>query len=468
MTLYASVAATLLLLARTSLPGRYTPAHVWAYTWAFAWACQVVLGAGYLISTPVALFVSACNLAFLVGAFIANGGVHAATADVPGRFIQLQRGSKLRARACLLTVAIGIASLELGLRQIGHPGLRFLVSASVVDVAEALVTTKSSFNVNGVWVRPAGISAATLLLLCASVLAGIEASLSRRHAWRTGIMTFLSVALLAALLSLSTGIRSYLLLASVMGVGSYLASSVVASRSQFRIPKKAYATGVVVMLGLLLWTVVVQSARRGDLSFTGLGDTLDYLRAWFAGYIPAFSQWSASQSVVGDGLGTNLLRGVVGPLGLSRGEGVDSPLAAVAIGGGATSNAMTIFRVLVSDFGYAGSVLACAAAGFVAQRIWRRASVGSAAWIVALAATYAAILYSFNYWFFAYGSRIAAVVLAGLVVWAADVRTRAAARNTRAEIRQIPDDRPAARFVGAFPKEPSTHMARARRREVRQ
>lgn len=426
MILYLSFAASLAILARTSLPGNYSPAHLWAYTWAFAWACQAVFGAGYLIATPIALFVGACNIAFLIGAFVASGaGSRALLRERPSNVqARLRAGSKLRTQATLVGVVAGIVSLELGLRQIGHPGLRFLVTASLVNVAEALVTTKSSFNVNGVWVRPVGISLATLLLLCGAVLAGIEASIVRRKARRNAAAALASVALLATLLSLSTGVRSYLVLATCMYLGSYLTARVAASGPNLRVPGTVYIAGLVVVGMLLVWTVVVQSARRGDLTFAGISDTLDYLRAWFAGYIPALSQWLSTEPAVGTGLGTNLGRGVIGPLGMSQGEGVSSPLAAVAIGNGASSNAMTVFRVLIADFGYAGSIVACAVGGFLAERIWHRVSLGSVGWIAPLAAIYAAVLYSFNYWFFAYGSRIAAVALAGVTVWIADVRSR--------------------------------------------
>lgn len=297
----------------------------------------------------------------------------------------------------------------------GRPGLGGVFSGGFVAFANNLRETKASLAVGGEWSVPSGISNASLLLVGAATLIGFLLGYTKKP--RAASM-FLGAAVLGVtfLVSASTGVRSYLLVTMLLLIGTYVASRVCFIGREFKIPLRVYISGLVVIGAFLVWVVIVQSARRQDFTFARVGDTLGYLRAWFAGYIPALSVWSQSGLSGSPALGENMLRAVLEPLHLVSGQGFSEQISTVEIGGGATSNAMTILRPLLLDFGYVGSILFCVAAGLVCQRVFMLARSGRIGFVIPLAAAYVSCVFSFNYWFFAYGSRVIGIVLAACLV----------------------------------------------------
>lgn len=423
MIFYASVAVLLLVLSRSFLGRGYAPGQVWAYVWALAWASQAVLGWGFAVDGGTAKFVAICNLTFLIGAWIASPQGRRTSPDrsaFAARRRELEAGWAFRTAACVACLALGVVALNVGLKQIGHPGLTSLFSGTFIDFGRSLVATKSRFSDEGVWVGSAGLSAASALATSSAVLAGIESAIARPGTRTLVAGLSLSLGAFAFLFSAATGVRSYLLATIVVYAAAFLAAKAFVAGDTFTITRRAFGIGFAVIAFFLVWTVVVQSARRHDYTFERLADTFNYLRAWFAGYLPALSQWISTADVgshaAQDGVaGSNLLRGLLTPLGLQQGAGFTEQIPAVPIGNGATSNAMTLFRVLLLDFGYAGTIAVCAVGGYVSQRTYIRAANGSSWALLPLAAIYAALLYSINYWFFAYGSRVAGFGLAVLV-----------------------------------------------------
>jgi len=419
IVIYAAISASLILLAHGILPRGYTPGHVWAYAWAFAWACQAILGAGYLLDMGTVAFVTACNFAFILAAYIASAGRAHEPAEniVSCRRQELEVASKIRSTACIASIVLGLIALNSGLKEMGNQGLVWLFSGSLADFQTSLVETKTSFANEREWVTPAAISVALVFLTCAAILSGIESAIARRERRRVAGVLLVGLAAFAFIASAGTGVRGYLLVTGLFFCASYLAAKIFVLGGAFRIPGCAYVVGIVTAFVFLIWVVVVQSARRGDFSFGQVGETLDYLRLWFAGYLPALSQWSSGADLHGGGVpGMHLLAGVLSNLGIGQGEGFTEKISQAEIGDGVTSNAMTVFRVLLVDFGYPGSLVACVVAGFISQQVYLRVLRGSAWAIVPLAAIYAAALYSFNYWLFARGSRIGGVVLAFIIV----------------------------------------------------
>ena len=144
----------------------------------------------------------------------------------------------------------------------------------------------------------------------------------------------------------------------------------------------------------------------GDVDFSRLGEILNHMRPWVAGYIPALSVWFDEWNDQTISWGANLLRAVLGPLGVVEGEGFDSRTLAVPIGNWQTSNAMTFFRVLILDFGPAGAVAFCYVMGFFGEYVYSKAKSRGGGWVVLLIAYYCTVFFSINYWFFAYGARV--------------------------------------------------------------
>lgn len=421
MPIYLFLAASLVFVARILLAPGYSPAHLWAYTWALAWGLQAVFGFGYQLDLSTVLFVAVCNFVFIGAAAIAtsNDGQNLTEAVKAERRSDLFPGSRLRFLAGVASVALGLVALSLGLRKLGRSGVRGIFNGSFNEFASSLVETKASFADERVWVTPPEISAALLLLTCAAILAGIEAGLVVAERRRSTIALCVAVAAFAFMASAGTGVRGHFLTTAILFTVSYLAAKSFINGQSYKLPTKFFMAGLLLVSSFLIWAVVVQSARLRDLSFSQLGATLDHLRAWFAGYLPALSQWSAETDLPGrvfSGEVPVLAAGALGPLGVGQGEAFTEKVGLAEIGDGATTNAMTLFRVLLLDFGYAGTLVACAVAGFVAQRIYIKVVSGATWAIVPLVGLYASVLWSFNYWFFARGSRVSGLLLALIVV----------------------------------------------------
>jgi oligosaccharide repeat unit polymerase len=427
MIAYLALAAALVLSAGL-LPDRgFTPARVWAYTWAVAWVCQALLGSKFWLDGYTAVFVGVCNFAFIAGALIASHPSDRKPRSVAldtARWDRLEESSNIRLLVGAACVLVGLIALNIGLKNIGHPGVASIFANSFSEFSQLANETKIGMTQLGLYVRSSGLTVATVLLSCAAVLSGIELALVRRKLLVDSRAQLLAagVVALAFLMSAGTGVRSYALIALLLAGSAYLAMKACLTGADFRIPRRLFISGFATVSMLALWSVVIQSGRRRDYSFDRLGDTLDYLRTWVAGYMPALSQWISAGGLQGDLLsldrfaGSHLLRGGLAPLGLASGQGFDEVVEVVAIGNGATSNAMTIFRVLLQDFGYPGTIIATLVLGFIAQRVYSRVGKGSIVLVVPLAGFYAAILFSVNYWFFGYGSRVVGVALAFAVV----------------------------------------------------
>lgn len=421
--IFGVIAASLVFFARTVLPHRYTPGHIWAYAWAFAWACQAILGEGYLLDPGTVLFVTVCNFAFLLGSYIASP-IH--EQSLPSicenhRREQLTASSQFRLFACVLFILLGVVVLDVGVKKMGNSGLFNIFSGSFNDFGTSVVQSKAALTDEGIYVTPTEVTIALLLLSCVAVLAGIELALARKDRWGFPTTVALGVGGFAFLASAGTGVRGHLLITAILFASGYLATRIFTDGLSFKLSGRTYIAGVAAIVAFLVWVVVVQSVRRGDFSFRELEATLDYLRPWFAGYLPALSQWSIEADLQGgvyqgDVPGTNVLAGLLSNLGITQGEGATEIINPIAIGEGAISNAMTVFRVLLLDFGYPGTLIVCVVAGYLAQRLYLWVLAGGIWGIVPLAAVYAAALYSFDYWLFARGSRLVGVVIAFVVL----------------------------------------------------
>jgi oligosaccharide repeat unit polymerase len=430
--LIGSIAASVLLffLAQILPGGRYSPGRIWAYTWAVAWLGQAILGQGYALSLHTYVFVLICDASFIVGYLISMGGPTRLIHKTVSSHVDITTvvDSRLLRYSYWASIILGLGFLQLGAQHLGRGSLTSLFGGSFADFSNALTTTKASLQAGGVENVPMTITLAGTFQVCAAALAAIELAGSSRDKAGRGVINFVCQFALAFFISAVTGVRSYLLVAVLVYFTAYLATSLSVQGLTFRISSKLIAAGVAAVLVFLAWTIIVQSARRGDVTLSHVDSTVGYLRAWFAGYVPALSVWSQGSLTSSLGWGVNLGRGLLGPLGLVPPDVYGLQTPAVAIGDGATSNAMTIFRPLLLDFGYIGSVVASIAGGIVSARIFRGVLRGSTGCIVMLAAVYAAVLFSFNDWFFGYGSRVLGLVLALVILLTA----KATVRQTRA------------------------------------
>lgn len=223
------------------------------------------------------------------------------------------------------------------------------------------------------------------------------------------------IAFLTALsFSAITTVRIFFLVPAILSVASFLAGAAYNAREQELFRPRYVIAAISILFSLLFLTILFQTVRLGDRTY-GLEYTLNHMRPWVAGYIPAFGLWLSEPSQ-SNTFGQLFLRGILAPMGLAQGEGLTERLELISLGNGQTTNASTLFRVVVGDWGKLGAVLFTALLGVISGICYRATKNGSPLGATFLVGVIAAILWSPNYWFFGYGSRVLAISLALIVL----------------------------------------------------
>ncbi|MCW2783480.1 MAG: hypothetical protein JWR35_3931 [Marmoricola sp.] len=431
-------AAVLLILATLPIMNLSSPVALGTLAWAVLWLANGLLGFDFYQSRPVLLLVFTANLAFYFGGLVVSVR-HRPREDsltTGERRDLLLVGAASRNIFALVLFVLGVMTLQVGLQQMGRSqGLLALVTGGQQEFFESLRLGKASLSQGNEWTVPSGVKLCTAALCAMAVLVGINLA-ARPEGQRPTKATIWMAALTAALafvLSAGTGVRGLILVVAFLFVSSVLAAEVFISGGRNVISLKWLRWSVGSIAVFLVWVVVVQSARLQDTQLQHVGATLDHLRPWFAGYIPALGAWyDTSYTDTTLGWGSSLGRAVFSPLGLQSGEGFNERVDFVFIADGVSSNAMTIFRVIWSDFGVAGGMLVAFAAGAASEGIFRATVARGRGWLVALACVYASVLYSINYWFFGYGARVMGVAIAVAIVSATIPRMPARTLNKHA------------------------------------
>lgn len=394
--------------------------RLWLFTWLIAFTANAMLGWDYIFNDEIMLLVVASVFMFVLGGF--SFGIRASTRQSP----DLNRASVL-----LISVSgrwanfLVLLSLVTCFPLLDH-GLRSFSSLSLLDFVGSGDRLFSIMKQNQATLYesafPVSFKLVTMLLVIASFFVPISFISPQRVPYRKrNLLLLVTVSLLFSAVS---NVRSMLLVPLLVGWFSFMASCVVAGNTRLLTSPRVIALGLIAASSFIAWVVIAQSARLEDANFERVGRTLNHIRPWFAGYIPALSVWYESSFTDIDlTIGSSLLRGILGPLGLVSGEGFDERIGAYDIGNGQVSNAMTIFRVLILDFGLVGTVIACYLWGWSAEFTYYKALTRAGSWVVALAAQYCAVFFSLNYWFFAYGARVfgflmALIFVTILVKWA--------------------------------------------------
>ena len=197
----------------------------------------------------------------------------------------------------------------------------------------------------------------------------------------------------AIALGIIEGTRTSVLLGLVLFISAWL--STLMFKDTLNTVKRSYLKIVAiasVMLTLFtLFFVLVQWLRQGmDTIIFDL--LIDRIRAYFFGYLSAFSQWISSYQSL------NIFNGLItfaGPFNLT---GImERPLGfyeSVNIGRGVSTNIFTAFRGLITDFTMFGSILLAFIIGFIFQYIFQFRSQNKLIYSLPISIFYAFTLYS--------------------------------------------------------------------------
>ncbi|PHR94184.1 MAG: hypothetical protein COA69_00885 [Robiginitomaculum sp.] len=400
-----------------------SPVKIWTGAWAILWTVNGLLSFNFYLSAGLMWLVFFGNVTFIIGAsfvrtpILPSFNIEQSNTEryVYKRFLS---GSKFRYHIMYITCVLGWLFLNAGFLELGHSGgMLSIFRGGTRGFFEIMRVSKSSLFLGNEYAIPVGIKATSMAICITSILAGLEAASPSRRTRRHTLIFLAFFLPQIFLLSAGTGVRSFILIPGLLFGFSALATGVFLSGGRNVISLRMILTTMFIVLVFFVWVIIVQSARLKDTEFTQLSATLNHMRPWAAGYIPALSVWYDTRfDDAGIGFGVTFFRGILAPLGLVTGEGFNERITLTRIGDGQASNAMTIFRVIFLDFGRAGSVIFCFCAGLLSQLTFRKAIMCGGAWVALLGCVYCAVFFSINFWFFAYGSRLIGGALAVILV----------------------------------------------------
>ena len=225
----------------------------------------------------------------------------------------------------------------------------------------------------------------------ANLLGGLLLSM-RQISFKMKILTAIPL-LLALLLGIIEGARTSILLGLVLFFSAWMSGAMVNNQDSNK--KKPYfklALGFgAIMIAFTGIFILIQWLRQG-MDFIIVDLLIDRIRAYFFGYLAAFTQWVGEyESVHLSGVLTTF----AGPFNLigvmERSLGFYEP---VNISSGISTNIFTALRGLVIDFSIPGAIIITFIMGFFLQLSYRRGISGSIINTLPISMFYAFTLYS--------------------------------------------------------------------------
>jgi oligosaccharide repeat unit polymerase len=246
--------------------------------------------------------------------------------------------------------------------------------------------------------------------LLAGILLASTSSKSRRFLALLPILGAISVA--AVETTKATPYFTVILLTA-----SYLATRVVVSAGRDKLitwPRLHKSVSALGALALLF--IGIQLTRYGYSASNGgqLDEVIATLHVSAFGYLGAFSAWFHGHVGVHNDLtfGGSSFAGLL-DIGGVRDRPAGLSQESVYVGASRIpTNIYTMFRMLIQDFGLAGSLLVLAIVGFIASRAFVGVTQGNTRYIPILAADYATTLWSPMTGYFEYNSLLLAFILA--------------------------------------------------------
>ncbi len=418
-----SAALTLFLVAlmmRACARSWFSAGPFYALAWSGYLSLPLVLAPDYPVSPMSLWWIVLCVLAVCAGDVWASCMTHSGarpenSRDDPDRL-------PLPGLRTMLTVAIvcGLLSSVVAIVESGRSFSLFLSGEAYVQTAHELSVGRYSQEYVPSTLGQILLTGAYLSPMLGGILFCVKRS---RQDGALGVTSLLPV---FAITLLHTT-RATFFFGGVLWLSSYWGMQVWRNRetTPFFTSKglavSAGIGGLVVMLFCFGQVVRVGDAPTLDALLDAFASP--HLRAWFFGYLSAFSGWfGQSWDTREMAWGGYSLAGVFDQLGfLSRAQGLYTDVSDLA--SGARSNIYTVFRGLIQDFTLPGTLLFLWMVGGIAAHAHRRTAHGHLAWMPILIAFYA-FTGDFLSSIFNYNSILLAWILLGLYIWGICLRPR--------------------------------------------
>tara|TARA_Y100000590_G_scaffold470547_1_gene666216 strand:- start:1760 stop:3019 length:1260 start_codon:yes stop_codon:yes gene_type:complete len=230
------------------------------------------------------------------------------------------------------------------------------------------------------------------LIYPANLLAGLAYGLTKKS---KKMNTFLLLPLLAAiLLGIIEGARTSIILGLILFFSSWLSSLIFQSNQT--INKKnyylrfAFGFGSLMIL-FIIFFILIQWLREGmDTLIVDL--MIERIRAYFFGYLSAFSIWLSGNFESNYNYGLITFAGIFNLIGL-----MERPLGfydSISIAGGTSTNIFTAFRGIITDFTIPGAIFLAFTFGYIFQKIFQNKNKITLLSVLPISMFYAFTLYS--------------------------------------------------------------------------
>jgi oligosaccharide repeat unit polymerase len=286
------------------------------------------------------------------------------------------------------------------------------LGGSITDLSAGAARSNARLIFTGEADIPGIVKQAFMFLCLGTVLSGVYWGSSGGR-WKWPLVMGLFAA--ALLWTLVTTQRSYLFVPIIWWLSGYLTARTFLGLDREILNTKVVLIGMFAVVSLAVLMVGVRSMRTDTPFLEDLSGAFDSSRAWFAGSIPAFLVWHDRWH--GDtSFGALLANGVLSAMGSA--EALDRFAEVQYIGYGQTTNALTLLRYLIGDFGVFGCGLFLALMGFSGGKLFESCRRGSPFATALLPSIIATAIWSPNSWFLGYGGRVSVgvVLVIGTVI----------------------------------------------------
>lgn len=225
-----------------------------------------------------------------------------------------------------------------------------------------------------------------------------------KHARKICILTVVPTVFTA----LTQAVKMSLITAVFLWLAGFIVYSYKADL-RFRINKKVLFRILIIAAGFFGILFLSMMLRTGTMSESMAEQIGRKFVTYAIGHLSAFGQWFEDSTVVSYGLGSYLFAGITNYLGIfHREQGLFLEFYRIWQSSEENTNIFTIFRVLIEDFGYIGTMVALYLFGFFSQFFRTMISRNILADFsqVMLMALWAFVMWSFVTSFFAYTSYI--------------------------------------------------------------
>lgn len=244
----------------------------------------------------------------------------------------------------------------------------------------------------------------------AMILVGIMAVIGGYKAGKRYFLVALAAAPLILFTAVST-IRSPTFMALLLLVTGTIAGRTMLGREKSLFKLRNFLIALVTCFALVLMMFFFQSMRLGDYSFQQTAKTIEHMRIWFAGYLPAFNGWVWKSWNGRLNYGASCFRFLPAVM-TGQTSYLDTFQSNVYIGNQTYGNASTMLRVVVNDWGLIGCGVFLFIWGAISRFLLTITRRGSIVGGILFTCNLAAIVWSPNQWYFLYGSRVLAPAIA--------------------------------------------------------